>query len=114
MLQQAGFRRRAMRLAGDLLRATHPRGLALRLRLGAGDPAETGRLWALVGPLEAFALGLGVTALRFEPDFSEPALEFEAQGRLVLVPLQLLGLVAAFALAPASLRAWRTLWVARA
>ena len=48
------FRRRVYRFAGDLLRSTHMHQLCLRMRLGLGDPADTGRLWALVGPLSAY------------------------------------------------------------
>jgi hypothetical protein len=106
-MRQHEFRRHAMRFAADLLRAAHLSELALRVRLGLGDPADTGRLWALLGPLNALAQGLRHADVRIEPEFIDPVLEFDARGRSLLVPLQILTLVIVFALSPASLRAWR-------
>jgi DUF2953 family protein len=110
VLRQAEFRRRAGRLAADLVRAAHPSRLRLRMRLGLGDPADTGRLWAVVGPLGAASRWLPGADVRIEPEFVEPVLEFEARGRLLVIPLQVLALAVSFALSPASIRAWRALW----
>jgi hypothetical protein len=107
-LGQAAFRRRGYRLVGDLVRAVHLHRLRLLMRLGLGDPADTGRLWAVVGPLNAMAQ-LRHADVRIEPDFVDPVLEFQADGRLLLVPLRLLVLAIAFALSPPTIRAWRTL-----
>jgi hypothetical protein len=107
-LGQAPFRRRVHRLAGDLVRAVHLHRLRLLVRLGLGDPADTGRLWAVVGPLGAVAQ-LRNAELRIEPEFVDPVLEFQADGRLLLVPLRFLFLAVAFALSPPTIRAWRTL-----
>jgi hypothetical protein len=109
VLRQAEFRRRAMRFAADLWRAAHLSELALWVRLGLGDPADTGRLWALLGPLNALAQGVRDADVRIDPEFIDPVLEFDARGRSLLVPLQILMLVIAFALSPPSLRAWRLL-----
>ena len=108
-LRQAAFRRRVYRFARDLARAAHARDLGLRVRLGLGDPADTGRLWAFVGPLNAAAQNLRNADVRIEPEFVDSVLEFEARGRLQLFPLQLLALAISFALSPASIRAWRSL-----
>jgi hypothetical protein len=109
ILRQAAFRRRIYRLVHDLIDATHLRRLRLNMRLGLGDPADTGRLWALVGPLQAVAQSRHGANVRIEPEFMDAVLEFRAQGRLVVVPLQLLFVVMGFVLSPASIRAWRTL-----
>lgn len=109
MLGQPAFRRRVLRLIGDLVRATRPRELRVRARLGLGDPADTGRLWAVVGPLSAAARSLRDADVSIEPEFIEPALELDVRGRVRLVPLRLLGLAIAFALSPPSIRAWRSL-----
>ena len=109
VLRQAAFRRRVYRLVTDLVRATHLHQFRLRMRLGLGDPADTGRLWAFVGPLNALAQNLRTAEVRIEPEFMDPVLEFQVHGRLLLVPLQFLALAIAFALSPASIRAWRTL-----
>lgn len=109
LLRQAAFRQRIYRLVRDLVDAIHLRRLRLNMRLGLGDPADTGRLWALVGPLQAVAHNLHGASVRIEPEFMDAVFEFRAQGRLVVVPLQLLFVVMGFALSPASVRAWRTL-----
>lgn len=109
VLRQAPFRRRLYRFVKSLFRALHARELHLRARLGLGDPADTGRLWALVGPLNALAQNLPGAEVRIEPEFVDPVVEFETHGRLRLIPLQFIALALAFALSPASIRAWRTL-----
>lgn len=109
VLRQAAFRRRVYRLVKDLVRAAHLQQLRLRMRLGLGDPADTGCLWAFVGPLNALAQNLRNAEVQIEPEFMDPVFEFQAHGRVLLVPLQFLGLVIAFALSPPSIRAWRTL-----
>lgn len=108
-LGQAAFRRRVYRLARDLFSAAHLQQVHLRMRLGLGDPADTGLLWAFVGPLNALAQSMPNVDVGIEPDFMEPVCEFEVHGRLMLIPLQLLTLAIAFALCPTSIRVWRTL-----
>lgn len=109
VLRQAAFRRRVYRFVKDLVRAAHARDLYLRLRLGLGDAADTGRLWAFVGPLSALAQNVPNAEVRVEPEFVDPVFEFEASGRVLLIPLQFVALAIAFALSPSSIRAWRTL-----
>ena len=108
-LRDGRFRGRVRRLAGQLLRALHLDGLVLHARVGLGDPADTGRLWAVVGPLGAWAQGLPGADVRIEPEFLEPVLELAARGRIRVIPLRVLAVAVAFALSPASLRAWRTM-----
>ena len=113
-LRQPAFRRRALRLAVDLVRAAHLREFVLRLRLGLGDPADTGRLWAWLGPLAAALQSLRHAQVRLEPEFVDPVLEFELHGRARLVPLQWLALLVAFALSPPAWRAWQAASTAHA
>lgn len=109
VLRQAAFRRRVYRLLKDFFGAVHLHRLRLHMRLGLGDPADTGRLWALVGPLNAAAQNLRGAEVWIEPEFTDPVLEYQTEGRLLLIPLQVLALAIGFALSPASIRAWRTL-----
>lgn len=109
LLRQDAFRQRLWRLLKDLLRALHIHDLALQLKLGLGDPADTGRLWAVVGPLSAVLQGRRNVRLDLQPEFVDAALEFDAQGRLTLIPLQYLALALVFALSPPSIQAWRSL-----
>ena len=92
-----------------MLRATHARNLFLRLRIGLGDPADTGRLWAVIGPIAGMAQNFRSAALRIEPEFMDPAFEVESHGQFRLVPIQFIAMTAAFMLSPTMLRAWRHL-----
>lgn len=110
VLKQVTFRRRLYRLLRDMLRATHPHELYLHLRLGLGDPADTGRLWAFVGPTGAyFTDKIQNARIVVEPEFMDLVCEVHGHGRVRLIPLQFLALVIAFFLSPPTLRAWRTL-----
>ncbi len=108
-LRQADFRREIYRFARDVFRATNLHELGFRLRLGLGDPADTGRLWAFVGPLNVAAQNLRNARIVIEPEFMEAVIEFDTHGRFRIVPLQFLALAAAFVLSGPSRRAWRTL-----
>lgn len=109
LLRQAEFRERTWRLLKDLRRAAPLEGLRLRLRLGMGDPVDTGWLWTVIGPLGAAARQLHDADVAIEPEFFGAALDVQARGRMRCVPLRLLALVLGFALSPPALRAWRTL-----
>ena len=103
-LRVEGFRWRLMRLVRDLLRHVRVSHLSLEARLGLGDPADTGRLWAVVGPLAALLARPPVTYIAVEPEFFDETFEFEGEGRIRIVPLQLLFVALRFVLSPSSLR----------
>ncbi len=106
LLRQSAFRRRVCKFIRDILTATHARDLFLRLRIGLGDPADTGRLWAIIGPVAGLAQNLRSATVRIEPEFIDPVFEVETHGRFRLVPIQVIALTAAFMLSPTMLRAW--------
>jgi hypothetical protein len=105
LLRMPAFRRRAVRFIRDLLAALHGRDIYLRLRIGLGDPADTGRLWAFLGPLAGFAASLNAAEVRMEPEFLDAVLEVESRGQVRVVPLRVLTIAGAFALSPPTLRA---------
>lgn len=109
VLHQADFRRQIYRFVKDIYRAANLHELGFRMRLGLGDPADTGRLWAFVGPLNVAAQNLRNARIVIEPEFMEAVIEFDTHGRFRIVPLQFLALAIAFALSVPSRRAWRTL-----
>lgn len=111
LVRERAFRRRVYRVAGDLVRAIGVERLRVRIRLGLDDPADTGHLWALVGPLGTMVQNLRAAQVLLEPEFSGAAFAFRAHGRVCIVPLRIVAIVVAFALSPASMRAWRTLAV---
>jgi hypothetical protein len=106
LIRERAFRQRVHKFVQDILRATHARNLFLRLRIGLDDPADTGRLWAAIGPIAGVLQNLRVADVRIVPDFMDAALEVESHGRFRLVPIQFIALTAAFVLSPTMLRAW--------
>jgi len=109
LLKQSAFRSRLFKFIKDVLHATHLHDLNLRMRIGLGDPADTGRAWALLGPLATMASNIRSAAIRIEPEFMDSVFEVHSHGRLRLVPFEFIVLTIAFALSPPSLRAWRSM-----
>ena len=68
-IRQASFRRRIFRFVSELWRTLHKKNVRLLVRLGLGDPADTGRLWAVLGPLSGALAGLPDIRIAVEPDF---------------------------------------------
>ena len=107
-LKQPAFRQRSQQFINDLLRATHSHNLYFHLRIGLGDPADTGRLWILLGPVATMAARIRSAVVRIEPEFMDAVFEFHSHGRFRLTPLEFIVLATAFVLSPATLRAWHT------
>jgi hypothetical protein len=106
VIRQQALRRRMLRFAADCWRAFHKRDLSLRLRLGLGDPAETGQLWAVLGPLAGMLASVQQASIQVEPEFFDATFEVDGSGNIRLIPLQLLYLVTGLLLSPA---VWRGL-----
>jgi hypothetical protein len=106
LIRQPAFRRRVFKFGRDVLRATHARDLFVRFRIGLGDPADTGRLWAVVGPIAGMAQNLRGAVVRIEPEFADPVFEVESEGQFRLVPIQFIVLTLGFLLSPTTWHAW--------
>jgi len=104
MLRREGFGWRVLRLAQDLLLHIDIRDLSMDVRLGLDDPADTGRLWAVVGPLAAMLALLPATRIAVKPVFSSEAFEVDGKGDIRIIPAQLLLVMLIFVLSPATLR----------
>lgn len=100
-IRQRPFRQRIYRFAGDLWRSVKKENMHVRARLGLGDPADTGQLWAVVGPVSGMLAGLKGASVAIEPDFADPTFEFAGSGRLRLVPLQVVSISIGLLLSPA-------------
>lgn len=114
LFRQPRFRNHVLKFIRDAWHATHARNLYLRLRIGLGDPADTGRLWAFMGPLAGLASNIKSATVRIEPEFVDPVLELDSHGQFRLLPLQFIALAIAFALSPNMWAAWRILSRGRA
>jgi hypothetical protein len=69
-------------------RAIHKKNVRLLVRLGLGDPADTGQLWAIFGPLSAMLASLRDIRIAIEPDFLDTTFEVDSSGTIRLIPLQ--------------------------
>lgn len=108
LFKQSIFRRHIINFIKQLLRASHAKGLYLRLRIGLGVPADTGILWAAMGPLSGLLKNLHGATIELEPEFIDPVLDIEGQGQFHLIPLQFIALAITFILSPTTIRAWNT------
>ena len=94
------FRQRILKFLRDLWRAIHKRDVRLQLQIGLDDPADTGQLWAFMGPLSAILAQSRNVHIDIEPDFSDSHLEFNSSGDIRIIPLQLLALILGLLLSP--------------
>lgn len=92
-----------------MLRAIHIVRLSADGRLGLGDPADTGRLWALLGPLSGLLAIQNVADVRFQPDFDDQIVNVAGDGCLRVVPLELVWVVMGFLLSPTTWRLFRAM-----
>ena len=99
-VRHRGFRQRVFRFMKALWRAVRKRDVRLRVRLGLGDPADTGRLWAALGPISGLLANVPDASIRIEPEFQDATIELESSGSIRIIPLQLIYLTAALLLSP--------------
>jgi hypothetical protein len=108
-VREAGGVARLRVLLADLLAGLHPHVERMRIELGLGDPADTGRAWALLGPVSVLLAQRFDGRVRLEPNFVEPKLVLEGRAQLRVVPLQLIGIVLGYVFAPST---WRGVYAA--
>ena len=104
------FRQRVFRFIRELWRVVRKEDVFLNMRLGLGDPADTGQLWAWLGPLSAFLMYAGDARVNLTPDFRYQRFDVDTGGRIRVIPLQVIGLAIGLAVSPAF---WRGLRLAR-
>jgi hypothetical protein len=105
MLRSEGFWPRLLRFASDILNVMQVRVFRLRVRLGLEDPADTGQIWAFVGPLTAILAGASGTDIEIEPDFDRALLSVDGNAELRVIPIRVLVVAVPFIGSPATLRA---------
>jgi hypothetical protein len=105
MLRSEGFWPRLLRFASDVLNVMQVRLFRLRVRLGLEDPADTGQIWAFVGPLTAILAGARGTDIEIEPDFERAFLSVDGNAELRVIPIRVFAVVIPFIGSPATLRA---------
>lgn len=107
-LWDEGLSERVAALLRSLRGAIAVRELCARVRVGTGDPAETGRLMGVLFPLRAaLVFAFPAADVSIEPDFLGERSDADVHGGVRIVPLTALPPILRFALAPITLRtAW--------
>jgi Protein of unknown function (DUF2953) len=90
VLRQRAFRRRILRFIRELWHALRKQDVRIRVRLGLGDPADTGQLWAIVGPVAGMLSNFKEASIKIEPTFVDTTFELDSSGTLRVIPLQVL------------------------
>jgi hypothetical protein len=99
-LRDAAFRRRLAQFCSDLWSGIRKEKVHLHLRVGLGDPADTGQLWGLLGPLSGLLATIRDASIRIEPDFQNAVCALHGSGRVRIVPLQIVCITAALLCSP--------------
>ena len=107
MLRSRDFLSRALRLLRDVMRRVEVRRCDVQMRFGLDDPADTGQLWAAVGPIMAVVPTPSAARFAVEPDFTAPAFNLDARGEIRVIPIALMAVFASFLLSPPTVRALR-------
>lgn len=100
VVRQKRFRRRIIRFINDLWHAVHKKNLRLRVRVGLGDPADTGQLWAICGPVAGILANVQEASINIEPEFLDTTFELDSSGSIRIIPLQMICLTVALLLSP--------------
>lgn len=110
ILRVKGILRQVLRLLRDLFRQVKFRHLQVNLRIGLGDPADTGLLFAVIGSATPF-LGPALSRqISLQPVFADGAVcQGYLQGALRLRPVSLLPPLGRFIFSPPLFRLGRVL-----
>lgn len=100
LLRNKPFRDRVIGYIRDTWEAIEKRELTLFMRIGLDDPADTGMLWSVLGPLSAILASNRNSEISLQPDFLDPAFELQSSGMIRIIPLQLLYLTTKLLLSP--------------
>jgi len=110
LVRQDKLRKRIVRFIKKQWHAITKKDLYLRVRVGLGDPADTGRLWAVFGPLAGMFANARSVSIEIEPDFADVTFDVDSSGSIQLIPLQVLYHIAALMMSPT---VWIGIWQSR-
>ena len=109
LVRQRPFRQRLSRFARDLWRSVEKDNVLVTARIGLDDPADTGRLWAFIGPVSATLTAVSGASISVAPDFARETLEVDGQGNFRLIPLKLILITGGLILSPTVWRGLRNM-----
>lgn len=100
LVQNVYFRKRFLKYARKLFRSIKVKTLDVQVRLGLDDPADTGRLWGLLGPLSSLFARCRKANIRIEPDFAAEGFTLQSHGRIRVIPLEIVMICLHFVSSP--------------
>ena len=110
ILRTRGVLRWLKELLKDVLSCFNFRDLVADFKIGLGDPADTGLLFAFLGPATVFLGSSHLHQIRFEPSFSDDAiLQGYSHGTVRLRPIRLVPPFLKFAFSLTAIRVAKTL-----
>jgi hypothetical protein len=110
-IRQPRVRQRIFRFISDAWRAIHKKNVQLLVRIGLGDPADTGQLWAAFGPLSGMLARVRDIRITVVPDFIDATFEADSSGTIRVIPLQFVILALGLLFSPSI---WRGIMLMRA
>ena len=114
VLRTRGLLSQLKRLVKDVLSCFKIRNLFADFTVGLGDPADTGLLFAFVGPAASWLSSSLPCRIRVQPSFEdEGTLEGYSHGVVRLRPIQLVIPALRFAFSPAAMRTVKKLVLAK-
>lgn len=109
ILRTKGLLKRFKRLLKDIFSRLKIRDLRINLRIGLDDPADTGLLFAVIGPATSLLKSPCPHQIRLQPAFTEAVFEGDLSGVVRLQPIQLVIPLLRFALSLSTIRVLKTL-----
>ena len=106
VLKNGKFLGKTLRTLKKLLISIKPDLNQFHFRLGLNDPADTGILWGLIGPLSGILYGFTEKDVIIEPDFLDPSLGLNTRGSLSIVPLEILYISLGYILSPTVIKTY--------
>jgi hypothetical protein len=114
LLQTRGLLPRLKTSFQGMLRALEIKNLAADFKVGLGDPADTGLLFALLAPVIPWLNSSLPLQIRAQPSFADaPTFAGHSHGAVRVRPIRLILPLLSFALSPATMRAAKKLALAR-
>lgn len=89
-----------------ILSSAKPKLNRFYIRIGLGDPADTGILWGLIGPLSGILYGCPDKDLIIVPDFLDPAFDVDANGKITIIPLEIIFIALSYIFSPVVLKTY--------
>jgi hypothetical protein len=90
LLLQKRFRHRLFDYMSDFWHSISKQDIKVDIKAGLGDPADTGQLWAIVGPTSVALANIRHLSVNVEPDFINAGFQLDGSGTIRFIPLRII------------------------